>query len=143
MGSPLGRAQPMKRAFRTVAVATTVSTVLLIAWGGVVRATGSGEGCPDWPTCFGAWMPRLEYHTVIEYLHRLLAFLSVTLSIVLAAIGAWSLARDRSAVPRVAAWLAVVLAPLFVVQAAIGGGVSATREDPAAVTLHFAVACGV
>jgi protoheme IX farnesyltransferase len=131
----------MKRAFRTLAVATTVSTVLLIAWGGVVRATGSGDGCPDWPRCFGQWVPRLEYHTVIEYLHRFLAVLSASLSFALAGTGVWSLIRSREdSVPRVAAWLAVVLAPLFVVQAAIGGWIIATHEDPGVVTLHFAVA---
>jgi heme o synthase len=131
----------MKRAFRTLAVATTVSTVLLIAWGGVVRATGSGDGCPDWPRCFGQWVPRLEYHTVIEYLHRFLAVLSACLSFALAGTGVWSLIRSREdAVPPIAAWLAVGLAPLFVVQAAIGGWIIATHEDPGVVTLHFAVA---
>ena len=135
----------MRRAFRTLAIATTASTVLLIAWGGVVRATGSGDGCPDWPTCFGSWVPRVEYHTLIEYFHRLLAVVSAGLSIALAVVGAWSLARARvgghaRAVPRVAAWLAVGLAPLFVIQAAIGGWIIATHEDPAVVTLHFAVA---
>jgi heme o synthase len=117
----------------------------LIAWGGVVRATGSGDGCPDWPTCFGSWIPRVEYHTLIEYFHRLLAVVSASLSIALAIVGAWSLARARAdgharAVPRLAAWLAVGLAPLFVIQAAIGGWIIATHEDPAVVTLHFAVA---
>ena len=135
----------MRRAFRTLAIATTASTVLLIAWGGVVRATGSGDGCPDWPTCFGSWVPRVEYHTLIEYFHRLLAVVSATLSIALAVVGAWSLARSRGdrddrAVPRLAAWLAVGLAPLFIIQAAIGGWIIATHEDPAVVTLHFAVA---
>jgi protoheme IX farnesyltransferase len=141
MGASHSWDDPMKRAFRTLAVATTVSTVLLIAWGGVVRATGSGDGCPDWPTCFGQWVPRLEYHTVIEYLHRFLAVLSASLSFALAGTGLWSLIRSREdAVPRVAAWLAVGLAPLFVVQAAIGGWIIATHEDPGVVTLHFAVA---
>jgi protoheme IX farnesyltransferase len=134
----------MKRAFRTLAVATTVSTVLLIAWGGVVRATGSGDGCPDWPTCFGSWIPRIQYHTLIEYFHRFLAFVSATLSIGLAVVGAWSLARGRrdrtGLVPRLPAWLAVGLAPLFLIQAAIGGWIIATHEAPGVVTLHFAVA---
>ncbi len=66
------------RRFRQLAVLTTVTTLVLIAWGGVVRATGSGDGCPDWPRCFGRWVPRLEYHTLIEYIHRLLAVVSGT-----------------------------------------------------------------
>ncbi|HTG46094.1 MAG TPA: heme o synthase [Actinomycetota bacterium] len=135
----------MERTFRRLAIATAAATLLLIAWGGVVRATGSGDGCPDWPTCFGSWVPRLEYHTLIEYTHRFLAFVAGTLSLVLCGVAVTDLIRSRggrrpATVPAAAAWGAVALAPLFLAQAAIGGWIIASGEDPGVVTLHFAVA---
>jgi protoheme IX farnesyltransferase len=114
---------------------------LLIAWGGVVRATGSGDGCPDWPKCFGSYMPRLEYHTLIEYLHRLLGFASGLLALALAVLGIIALMRkDTDQVPRSVAWLAILLAPMFLLQGILGGVVVISELDPAWVTVHFAVA---
>jgi protoheme IX farnesyltransferase len=123
------------RRFRILAVATTVSTGFLVAWGGLVRSTGSGDGCPDWPKCFGHWIPPFEYHALIEYTHRSLAVASAVLLVVQAV---WVLRRFRDRPELV--WPAALVLPLYLLQAALGGVVVRTGLDPAWVTVHFAVA---
>src|SRR5881396_2759859 len=71
-------------------LATTLLMFGLIVVGSVVRTTGSGLACPDWPLCEGRLIPRFEGHVLIEWFHRLLALL---VSLMLFTTVGWSVAR--------------------------------------------------
>src|SRR5918911_5440087 len=86
---PVTSAALMTR-FQKLSLGSTAATLLLVAVGGLVRATKSGLGCgTDWPHCRGHLLPAMENRAVIiEYSHRLTATL-VVLLLGFLALDAW------------------------------------------------------
>ncbi|MGH2676193.1 MAG: COX15/CtaA family protein, partial [Actinomycetota bacterium] len=122
---------------RRLSAASAASTLALVAVGGIVRATGSGDACPDWPRCFGRWIPPPEFHTLIEYSHRLAAVITGVLILATAWV-AWRRARGDPGV----LWPAAAAVLVVIVQAGIGR-IRILADDPAKaliVTIHFLVA---
>lgn len=133
------------RAIRLTAGVAAVLTYALIVLGAVVRTTNSGLSCPDWPTCYGHWVPlpsdlaaipNLGYtytQVMLEWVHRLIAgvFLG-PLVLVLAGITVWW----RRRAPHLAL-LGVVLLVLLLVQGALGGITVLDRNSPWSVALHL------
>jgi protoheme IX farnesyltransferase len=122
------------RRFQRLAVATTAATAALIVIGAVVRATGSGLGCPDWPKCHGSWVPPLQAEALIEYSHRLSAAV-VGLLVFIVAFIAWLRYRSNRAI----FWPAVAALGAVLIQGGLGGVVVARELSGELVALHFAL----
>ena len=119
--------------YRALVYLSLVATFLVVVWGGVVRVTGSGLGCPDWPLCHGQFLPSLDPATRIEWTHR---FLAITSGLAVAAMVVWTLVAYRA--DRRALWLAIAAAVLYPLQAVLGGVTVVLELSPEWVTLHLA-----
>jgi protoheme IX farnesyltransferase len=135
-----GAEEPDVTRFAKLAIAAAVATFVLIAVGGLVRATDSGLACPDWPGCFAFndWIPAADLHVWIEHTHRLIAALAVGPLVGL--IGIWTLVsaerrRDR---PLLAA--AVAAGVLVIVQSILGRTVVMEGLRAELVTAHLGMA---
>ena len=121
--------------YQALAVTTVGVTLVLIAIGAVVRTTGSGLGCPDWPLCHGQWLPPAERTAIIEYTHRTAAAI---VGLFIVATAAVALLRHRG--DTVVRNLAVAAVVLLAVQAWLGKETVERELPPEIVTLHLGTA---
>jgi cytochrome c oxidase assembly protein subunit 15 len=128
------RAIPItEKAFRRLAVAPVVSYALLVVTGGAVRLTGSGLGCPDWPSCYQHRLTAAySFNSWIEFGNRLVTVAVSVISIVVfvAAISLRPRRRDIN-------WLASGLIIGLAAQIVLGGLVVLFKLNPYLVALHF------
>ncbi len=124
----------MKNAQR-LAFATVLATLVLIGVGVLVRATGSGLGCPDWPTCHGGAVPPNDEKAIIEYTHRFVASL-VGLLVIATAVFAWRHYRQSPVV----FWSALVAVPLVGLQGLLGALAVVRELPPEVVATHLLTA---
>ena len=125
-------------ATRNLAFITCAATLILIGVGVYVRATGSGLGCPDWPTCHGGIVPPHEQEALIESTHRFVAAF-VGILVIATAVLAW---RHFRGVPAVL-WPAIAAVPLVGIQGVIGA-ITVWEELPAEiVATHLLLAMAI
>ena len=122
--------------FRRLAFATAFFAYLQIALGGVVRVTGSGLGCPDWPLCHGRPYPAADIHSIIEYTHRTVGTITGILLIATVVL-AWVVFRTQRPV---VAWLATASLVAIAAEGALGGVVVANELQPWLVVAHLGLA---
>lgn len=118
-----------------LATSTAVLMFALIVIGSIVRTTGSGLACPDWPLCHGRLIPPLQFNVLVEWLHRLFALL---VGLLLFGTAGWILSR-RETRGRLGG-LAALSVALYFTQALLGALTVWKLLDPSVVSGHLAVA---
>lgn len=136
--------------YQKTAITTVGATIFLIFVGGLVRASGAGLGCPDWPKCFGLWIPPTSLSelppgfdasqfnvlkTWTEYINRLIG---VVIGLLITATFLLSI-KYRKKQPEVFYSSAAAFV-LVILQAWLGGQVVLTGLEEWLITLHMVLA---
>lgn len=136
--------------FRRLAFLTTLATYGVIFLGGLVRVSGAGLGCPDWPRCFGRWIPPFDASQIppgidaanfnftlawIEYFNRLGG---VVIGLLIVATALLALRYYRRNFKVLAPTLSAAV--LVAVQGWLGSVVVASELEPVIVTVHMVLA---
>lgn len=121
--------------FRKLTLFAAIVTYALVVLGGIVRVTGSGLGCPDWPLCYGQPLPSQQTEAIIEMAHRYVAAF-VTVLVIIIAITAWRGYRHNKWIFRAAtAGIAVIFFQII-----LGAVTVLLKNAPITVAFHFGAA---
>ncbi len=142
---------PVPEGFRKLAIATLVATLLLIGVGSLVRVSGAGLGCPDWPTCWGCWIPPTDVSMIdpekydisqfnitkmwIEYANRMVG-VTIGLLVLATFIRSFRFIKSRPGL----FWGSFSAFVLVVFNGWLGGEVVKSGLKPGIITLHMALA---
>lgn len=132
------------RRLRSTTLVTIILTFSLILLGAWVRATNSGLSCPDWPTCYGYWLPLPSdipvdagyyyYQIMLEWVHRLIAGVLVGPLVFVVAFFCW---RTRAMAGELPIY-GMVLVILLLVQVSLGAITVFDQNSPWSVAVHKA-----
>ena len=127
-----------------------IFTYLLIFVGGLVRVSGAGMGCPDWPKCFGRWIPPINLNQLpdhidpekfnlvlawVEYLNRLFGALVGLIILITFVLGYIHFKKSNKVfVPITAAFFLTLL------EGWVGAKLVDTVLDPITITIHLLLA---
>ena len=115
-----------------------MATLLLMAIGSATRVMNAGLACPDWPLCYGQFIPskQMNLQVFLEWFHRLDASLIGLSAIVLVGLSWWY----RTDLPQWLPWAALFALGLIILQGILGGltVIELLRFD--IVTVHLGIA---
>lgn len=114
----LEQSQPKER-IRRLVWKMCVATLVLMAIGSATRVMNAGLACPDWPLCYGEFVPakQMNLQVFLEWFHRLDAALIGISAIALAGMSWW----HRRYLPQWLPWAATFALGLIVFQGVLGG----------------------
>ena len=129
---------PMRRRLGRLSAHLLVAVIALVVIGGATRVMEAGLACPDWPLCYGTFLPgrQMNLQVFLEWFHRLDAFV---IGIALVVMSVVSVVWRRS-LPRWLPWMSGLLVLLVVLQGGLGALTVLQLLPSGVVTAHLALA---